>query len=383
MCKPFVSIIIAAAGNSSRMCSKVSKQLIDISGKSVIEYSLSAFSDSALVDEIIVTAKADEIDVINQYKNLYPKLVSVVPGGKVRQESVANALKALNSKSEVVAIHDAARPLISAQDIDAIIEETLVHGAVCPVSRVVDTVKQAKDDIIVETLDRNSLFLASTPQTFKTEIYRKAFDSIDDIEKYTDDCSIVEGIGQEVHLYIMENDNTKITTPKDLEAVKSKLCSPVVRVGHGYDVHRLVENRKLILGGVEIPHTTGLLGHSDADVLLHAIMDALLGAAGLGDIGRHFPDTSDEFKGISSLVLLDAVGKKLKENGFSVTNIDATVIAQSPKLATYICEMEKNIANALSIAISLVNVKATTEEHLGFTGEKLGISAHSVCTITN
>ncbi|MBR6633691.1 MAG: 2-C-methyl-D-erythritol 2,4-cyclodiphosphate synthase [Clostridia bacterium] len=181
----------------------------------------------------------------------------------------------------------------------------------------------------------------------------------------------------------MENDNTKITTQKDLQEVKSKLVAPVIRVGHGYDVHRLVENRKLILGGVEIPHSTGLLGHSDADVLLHAIMDALLGAAGMGDIGRHFPDTSSEFKDISSLVLLESVGKKLEEKGFYVTNIDATVIAQAPKLAPYICEMVKNIASTLKIDGSLVNVKATTEEHLGFTGEKLGISAHCVCTISN
>lgn len=383
MCKPFVSVIIAAAGSSSRMCSNVSKQLIDISGKSVIEYSLSAFSRSTQVDEIIITAKSDEIDVINRYKERYPKLVAVVPGGKVRQESVSNALDALNEKSEVVAIHDAARPLISTRDIDAIIEETIIHGAVCPVSKVVDTVKQAENNIITNTLDRNALFLASTPQTFKTEIYKKAVASIDDMSKYTDDCSIVEAIGQKVHLYIMENDNTKITTQKDLQEVKSKLVAPVIRVGHGYDVHRLVENRKLILGGVEIPHSTGLLGHSDADVLLHAIMDALLGAAGMGDIGRHFPDTSSEFKDISSLVLLESVGKKLEEKGFYVTNIDATVIAQAPKLAPYICEMVKNIASTLKIDDSLVNVKATTEEHLGFTGEKLGISAHCVCTISN
>lgn len=154
-----------------------------------------------------------------------------------------------------------------------------------------------------------------------------------------------------------------------------------MRIGHGYDVHKLAENRKLILGGVEIPFKKGLLGHSDADVLLHAICDSLLGAAALGDIGVHFPDTSDEFKGISSLKLLRVVADLLDRSGYKVINIDSTVIAQEPKLSPYINKMRENIAKALKIELNSVSVKATTEEHLGFTGEKLGISAHSVCLI--
>lgn len=154
-----------------------------------------------------------------------------------------------------------------------------------------------------------------------------------------------------------------------------------MRIGHGYDVHKLAENRKLILGGVKIPFKKGLLGHSDADVLLHAICDSLLGAAALGDIGVHFPDTSDEFKGISSLKLLRVVADLLDRSGYKVINIDSTVIAQEPKLSPYINKMRENIAKALNIELNSVSVKATTEEHLGFTGEKLGISAHSVCLI--
>ena len=154
-----------------------------------------------------------------------------------------------------------------------------------------------------------------------------------------------------------------------------------MRIGQGYDVHKLVEGRKLILGGVEIPHTTGLLGHSDADVLLHAIMDALLGAAALGDIGKLFPDTDKKYKGADSIVLLKEVVKVLKENGHSIVNIDTTVIAQAPKLKDYITSMRENIASACNIDVSCVSVKATTEEHLGFTGRKEGISAHSICLI--
>lgn len=155
----------------------------------------------------------------------------------------------------------------------------------------------------------------------------------------------------------------------------------MIRIGHGYDVHKLTEGRKLILGGVDIPHEKGLLGHSDADVLVHAVMDALLGAAALGDIGKHFPDTDNAYLGADSIMLLGHVANVLKENGYSVVNIDSTVIAQAPKLATHIEKMRENIANALSIDASFVNVKATTEEKLGFTGAKEGIAAHAVCLI--
>ncbi|MCI6583054.1 MAG: 2-C-methyl-D-erythritol 2,4-cyclodiphosphate synthase [Oscillospiraceae bacterium] len=154
------------------------------------------------------------------------------------------------------------------------------------------------------------------------------------------------------------------------------------RTGHGYDVHKLVENRDLILGGVNIPHEKGLLGHSDADVLLHAVMDALLGAAALGDIGKHFPDTDERYKGADSMKLLSEVSALIKNQGYRIENIDSTVIAQAPKLAPYIETMRKNIAKAAGCSPDAVNVKATTEEHLGFTGEKLGISAHAVCLIS-
>lgn len=155
----------------------------------------------------------------------------------------------------------------------------------------------------------------------------------------------------------------------------------MMRIGHGYDVHKLAENRKLILGGVDIPHTVGLLGHSDADVVTHAVMDALLGAAALGDIGQHFPDTDEAYRGADSLKLLDAVCQKIKNKGYQISNIDATIIAQAPKLSPFIPKMKENLARVCGIDPDCVNVKATTEEHLGFTGEKLGISAHAVCLL--
>ena len=154
-----------------------------------------------------------------------------------------------------------------------------------------------------------------------------------------------------------------------------------MRIGHGYDVHRLVEGRKLIIGGVEIAHEMGLLGHSDADVLLHAVSDALLGAAALGDIGKHFPDTSEEFKNANSLMLLQKVFSMLSEKGYEIVNIDATIIAQAPKMSTHVDKMRENVAKALNTAIENINIKATTEEGMGFTGEKKGIASHSVCLI--
>lgn len=157
----------------------------------------------------------------------------------------------------------------------------------------------------------------------------------------------------------------------------------MIRIGHGYDVHRLTENRDLILGGVKIPHKKGLLGHSDADVLVHAVMDALLGAAALGDIGKHFPDNDDSFKNADSIELLKKVTEIISEHGYRVGNIDSTVIAQAPKLAPHIEKMRENIAAACGCSVSCISVKATTEEKLGFTGEKLGISAHAVCIITD
>ena len=154
-----------------------------------------------------------------------------------------------------------------------------------------------------------------------------------------------------------------------------------MRIGHGYDVHKLVEGRDLIIGGVKIEHTLGLLGHSDADVLLHAVSDALLGAAGLGDIGKHFPDTDPQYKGADSLKLLEIVAQRVQEAGYRVSNIDVTMIAQRPKLRPHIEQMERNIAGAVDIDVSRVNVKATTEEKLGFTGEKLGMACHAVCLL--
>ena len=234
---------------------------------------------------------------------------------------------------------------------------------------------------MLETPARTTLFAVQTPQCFQTALYRRALAAVgrQRMRDVTDDCSIFELAGLPVRLVEGEYANRKITTREDLPAHAKE--ETAMRVGHGYDVHRLVEGRKLILGGVEIPYEKGLLGHSDADVLAHAVADALLGAAALGDIGKLFPDTDERYKGADSLVLLGHVAARVRQAGFAVENIDATVLCQRPKLAAHIPAMREKLAAACGMDAGDVSVKATTEEGLGFTGEGLGIAAHCVCLL--
>ena len=236
--------------------------------------------------------------------------------------------------------------------------------------------------MVADTPDRSTLYAVQTPQCFDRAEYLVALDELD-AEKarlVTDDCSLFELTGRPVQLTQGDYANLKITTREDLPRAEQKEGNDM-RIGHGYDVHRLVEDRKLILGGVEVPFEKGLLGHSDADVLAHAVMDAVLGAAALGDIGKHFPDTDPAYAGADSLKLAQHVTRIMLEKGWKIVNIDSTLLCQKPKLAPYIPAMRENLAAAFGMPVDAVSVKATTEEHLGFTGEGLGIAAHAVALI--
>ena len=253
-----------------------------------------------------------------------------------------------------------------------------------------DTVKRVDEDsVVVDTPPRDKLRAVQTPQTFEAGLIRKAHAAYALGERATDDAALAERMGIAVHLTEGDVENIKLTTPEDMLLARQVILrregqkeeKPMVRIGHGYDVHRLTEDRKLILCGVEIPYTLGLLGHSDADVALHALMDALLGAAALGDIGRHFPDTDPAYKGADSGKLLDHVVALLEEKGYAVGNVDVTIICQRPKLKDYIEQMRQNVARHLKVDADCVNIKATTTEKLGFEGEGLGISSHAVACI--
>ena len=394
-----VSAIIVAAGASRRMgFDKLSYRLPG--GKTVLETSVAAFAAHPQVDELILVAGGN-LPACQAIAAACPKPCTVVGGGATRADSVCSGLRA--AKGQLVAIHDAARPFVSEQVITDALAEAEAMGAAAPAVAVKDTIKIANDGAVVQTPDRAALFAVQTPQCFCRNLYWKALEAVqgEKVHLVTDDCSLFELAGLPGHLtqgdyanlkittkedlpvHLTQGDyaNLKITTKEDLPAAAQNKGENTMRIGHGYDVHRLVEGRKLIMGGVTIPYEKGLLGHSDADVLLHAVSDALLGAAALGDIGKHFPDTDPRYEGADSLMLLREVGRLLDETGYTVGNIDATVLCQAPKLAPHIPAMRQNIANALGLALGDVSVKATTEEHLGFTGEGLGIAAHAVALI--
>ena len=371
---PSVTAIIVAAGASRRMgFDKLSYRLPD--GRTVLETSCALFAAHPAVDELVLVAGGNRPQC-EAIAAACPKPCTVVQGGATRADSVRSGLAA--AKGQLVAIHDAARPFASAEIITAALQATAESGAAAPAVPVKDTIKVAdKDGKVVATPDRATLYAVQTPQCFDRALYLQALEAVsgEKASLVTDDCSLFELAGLPVTLTAGDYANLKITTKEDLQKEKT------MRIGHGYDVHRLVEDRKLILGGVEVPYEKGLLGHSDADVLLHAVMDAVLGAAALGDIGQHFPDTDPAYKGADSLALTREVAKIIAAHGYKVGNIDATILCQRPKLAPHIPAMRQNIADAFGLPLDAVSVKATTEEHLGFTGEGLGIAAHAVALI--
>lgn len=381
-----VSAVLVAAGSSTRM--GFDKLSFDLGGETVVQRSIRAFAECPLVSEIILVAGKNRT-FLEQQAAACTKPVQVVQGGATRAESAKNGV--LAAHGELVAVHDAARPFVSQAVITAALEAAAACGAAAPAVPVKDTVKRAvrgdgktvpEHCMVTDTPDRSTLYAVQTPQCFDRAAYLAALDELD-AEKarlVTDDCSLFELTGRPVQLTQGDYANLKITTREDLPRAEQKEGNDM-RIGHGYDVHRLVEGRKLILGGVEVPFEKGLLGHSDADVLAHAVMDAVLGAAALGDIGKHFPDTDPAYAGADSLQLARHVARIMREKGWKIVNIDSTLLCQKPKLAPYIPAMRENLAAAFGMPVDAVSVKATTEEHLGFTGEGMGIAAHAVALI--
>lgn len=384
--KGYVTAIILAGGSGSRMSSEITKQRMNICGKSVLWHSVKAFETCEKIDSIVVVCRADEIDWAKDQLVGFDKIHNIVVGGKTRAESARLGFLAIPAQSDFVAIHDGARCLVTPADIDTVVEFAFENGAATAVAKISDTVKLCEDGFINKTLPREQMYSAQTPQIFSTDIYSRALSvaSPDDMV-ITDDNMLAELLGEKIAIVDIGRENIKITTPADLDfaefVLRRRSDMDEIRIGHGYDVHRFAEGRRLILGGIEIPSEKGLLGHSDADVLTHAVMDALLGAAGLGDIGKHFPDTSDEFKDISSLILLRRVGDALESEGYKIGNVDVTLILQKPKISPYVDSMRAKIADVLGIELSRINIKATTEERLGFTGREEGAACHAVALL--
>ena len=370
--------ILLAAGNATRMGEN--KMMMRIGAKTVLERSLEAFEKAGCFDKVlIVCRKDDEADITAAASSILSMPFETVAGGKERQHSVANALASIED-ADAVLVHDGARCFVKPQIIADCADAALKTGAAAVGVKTTDTIKRTKDGKITETLDRSELINIQTPQAFSLKLLKKAHELAEkDDFLGTDECSLVERMGIPIEFVEADSGNMKVTTPEDI-AVAKKIAGERIRVGTGYDVHRLKKGRKLVLGGETIPHTHGLVGHSDADVLLHAIMDALLGAVASRDIGHHFP-CIDEFKNANSLSLLSKTVDIVEEAGYRITGIDSTLIMQRPKVSGYIDNMRVNIAERTGLDIRYVSVKATTTEGLGFEGKGKGISAMATVTI--
>lgn len=354
------------------------KLFADLNGAPVLLHSLKAFQKAESVDEIIIVSRPESRERIKALCERFGifKLKAIADGGETRMQSVLNGLGHVSPDITLLAVHDGGRPFITPDEINSLTALAAEKGAVIPAVRVKETVKIASDGRIINTPDRSGLYLAQTPQVFQLTKYKQAVEAAGNTD-VTDDAALFENAGFEVFIAEGSYGNVKITTPEDLLFYRHP------RVGFGYDVHKFTKNnsaeeRKLILCGADINYERGLLGHSDADVAVHALMDALLGACALGDIGFHFPCTP-EYKDIASTELLARVMRLLEENNFAPVNLDITIIAEVPKLAPYIQQMRMNIAKICNLPLESVSVKATTEEGLGLAGE--GIGAKAACLV--
>lgn len=379
--------IIVAAGQGSRFSQEIKKQYVPIDGVPVWIKASQPFQESSQIDKILIICPASDIldlqsDII-QYK--LSKVVSVISGGERRQDSVYAALQWIIShqeKCEFVFIHDGVRPFVTTFLIDRLWNEKET-GAVIPVLPIYDTIKSVTNGWIGQTLDRSSLVRVQTPQLFSFQLLSEGFQWLkENPREVTDDAALMEATGRKVKIIQGDENNIKITTVKDLEVSKIISTPRVdIRVGQGIDVHAFEEGNRIILGGIEIPFTKKLKGHSDADVLIHALCDSLLGAAGLEDIGTHFPDTDLQYKNISSLILLEKVVDKVFASGYTIANIDITVMAEKPKLQPYISEMKISLSKITKVSTSQIAIKAKTTEGLGFIGHQEGMAALAISTL--
>ncbi|MGV3278383.1 2-C-methyl-D-erythritol 2,4-cyclodiphosphate synthase [Rickettsiales bacterium LUAb2] len=378
--------ILLAAGSGTRFNSKTPKQYLPIHGKPIIFYSLNTFLNNDNIDYVLPVINNQHAELFTAAINSnqiasHSKLLPFVTGGDERYLSVLNALKFLeaNYTPKRVLIHDCARPFISNSIINQVIANITDDSGVIPVIKINDSLKTLENKLITNIVDRNTTYSAQTPQGFDFNTILNAY--INHISPETDDSEIYRKSGYKVFTVSGNNLNNKITTKEDYLQMEQLTCKTIYKIGQGFDVHKLAQNRDLYLGGIKIPHSLGLLGHSDADVVLHALVDAILGALGKGDIGIHFPPTDAKWKDANSNLFLEYCKQLLNENNAAISNIDLTIICEEPKITPHSNKMKENIANILQINENLINIKATTSETLGFTGRKEGIASLAVVSL--
>jgi 2-C-methyl-D-erythritol 4-phosphate cytidylyltransferase/2-C-methyl-D-erythritol 2,4-cyclodiphosphate synthase len=380
---PSAAAIIPAAGHGTRMNLDHPKQYHLLAGKPILIHTVRAFSLNAHIGHIVVVVPEAWMErtreLLDQYHLLHN--VMVTPGGKRRQDSVLAGLAVLAGDVDIVLVHDGARPLVSDDLINRCYDGAVRHGAVIAAIPVKDTLKKCSSArMVAGTVDRKNLWQAQTPQAARLHLLKQAYARAGDHD-VTDEASLLELSGIAVTLVEGAETNIKITRPDDLvlaEKIMHYDTQKQSRIGHGFDAHRLVPERKLVLGGITVPHDRGLAGHSDADVLTHALCDAILGALGEGDIGRHFPDSDARFRDICSLTLLEHVGGLMGKKGYTLANADITLVCQEPKIAPYVNAMRDILARTCGTQPEQINVKATTTEQMGYTGRMEGISCHAV-----
>jgi 2-C-methyl-D-erythritol 4-phosphate cytidylyltransferase/2-C-methyl-D-erythritol 2,4-cyclodiphosphate synthase len=378
-----VTAIIAAGGRGARFGDARPKQLLLLGGLPILRRSVDAFVSNPRVTDLVVALPRELAADPPDYLHTSVKPLTVLDGGERRQDSVARAFARVPDGADVVVIHDAARPLVSAAVIGRTIDAAVRHGAAITALAATDTVKRGDAGrVIVGTLPRDEIFLAQTPQAFRTSVLRDALALARAGAEATDEAMLAEQAGHRVHLVDGDPRNLKITTPEDLDIAERLIGSRgEIRIGNGYDLHRLVAGRPLILGGVTIPFDKGLEGHSDADAVCHAVTDAVLGAAGAGDIGRHFPDTDPAWKDANSVGLLQRAVEIVTKTGFHVVNVDVVVIAQKPKLAPHVDAMRASLGRALGIDGDRVSIKGKTNEGVGSIGAGESIAVHAVALV--
>ena len=385
----FVSAIIAAAGAGRRLGAGTPKQLLDLGGGSMLTHSVAAFLDHPQVSEVVLVKPAGPLTLDFAGEDGMGRLARLraVDGGDRRQDSVARGFDAVDPRADVILIHDAARPFVTAALIDGTIAAAAAHGAAIVALQSRDTVKRVHGGVIVDTIPREAVYLAQTPQGFRREVLAAAVKLGRDGIEATDEAALAERAGYQVHVVDGDPGNVKITTQEDLDAARERMdrrrapAGSTARVGTGYDLHVLVDGRPLIVAGVTLAPDRGALGHSDADVACHAATDALLGAAALGDIGGHFPDTDARWKNADSIALLGETARLVRAAGFEPVNLDVTIVLERPRIKDAVDRMRARLAGALGIDVARVSVKGKTNEGVDAVGRGEAIAAHAIALV--
>jgi 2-C-methyl-D-erythritol 4-phosphate cytidylyltransferase/2-C-methyl-D-erythritol 2,4-cyclodiphosphate synthase len=384
-----VAAVVVAAGRGQRLGTP-EKVLLPLAGRPMLTWSLDALEHAETIGPVVVVAGSHTVDAVSQLvrDEGFAKVQAIVAGGERRQDSVGAGLAALPEEIQIVVIHDGARPLAEPELFDRCAAAAAESGAAIAATPVADTLKRVAEGAIAGTVDRAGLWAAQTPQAFRLESLRRAM-AASSGETVTDEARLCEVAGLPVSVVPASPANLKVTHAEDIPVadalLRARHGSPPrvgpVRTGIGYDAHRFASGRRLVLGGVEIAHDRGLEGHSDADVLLHAIADAVLGAASLGDIGQHFPPSDERFRDADSQHLLREVARLAREAGWAPGNIDATVLAEAPRIGPHVPLMRERIASCLGLSPGAVSVKATTNEGMGSIGRGEGIAALATATL--